>query len=311
MFAARQLFVALTLAAACGRTPVCAADAANADEPPRTARELYNEGTQKLRDGKLEEAQTLLHAAAVKNETAVLPDAVFNLGHARFEAGDRELKKLIAGGPQLRDTAERAVRSAQDATEAARAALQSGDNDAMVQAYIRGAGARRQMREAAKAVTAAMEQFRQVLTSWEHASADFHSVAEMNPRDTDAARNADIVDRRIAELIDQLKQQQMAMMTAGRAGQELKGAMKEIRGRLPADRLGQLPGPADDEDDDEDQEGQGKFGDDGSKHNGRQPISQEEAAKLLQGVQLDSHRTLQPNPQPRGVRPVKREGGDW
>src|SRR5437763_15603692 len=75
---------------------------------PITARELYNAGTGKLRDGKLEEAQDLLRAAAQRNDDAIMPSAVYNLGHARYEIGERELLKTLAS-PQGNEVPTRAT----------------------------------------------------------------------------------------------------------------------------------------------------------------------------------------------------------
>jgi tetratricopeptide (TPR) repeat protein len=304
------LMVLITLL--CIRGATAATPETESDPRPRTALELYNAGTARLREKKLEEAQDLLRSAAQANDESVLPSAVYNLGHARYEIGDRELIKTLMS-PDLNEVPKRANRSAEAALRSAQSALAGGDVDELVQAYRRGAGARRELREAAKAVQAALAQFQKVLMNWERASASFHSVSELDPADTNATYNADLVDRRIAELIDFLKQQKMAMMSRGNTGQQLKGAMKQLRDRIPADKRGQLPGGAEDEDEEGEgeQQGNNEGGDDPNGRKGKAPLTQEQAAQLLRGAQLDSNRTLPPNSDPRLAKPVKRQGGDW
>jgi hypothetical protein len=286
---------------------IAAATNEPASPPPETPRELYNAGTVKLRDGKLEEAQDLLRAAAASNNSSVAPAAVFNLGHARYASGDRDLQKQMKS-PKWQE-APRAVQSADAATQAARTALAGEDLEALVQAYQRGRSARRELRDATKAVQGALEQFEKILLQWERASVDFHGVSELEPRDTNSVYNAAIVDQHIAALIDLIKKQKMALQMAGQAGKDLKEALGELKGRVPADRRGDTPGPSDEEDD-TDADEPGKLGFDPSGREGQQPISQEQAAKLLRGVQLDSNRTL-PVRNPRMTQPAKRAGGDW
>ena len=78
----------------------------------------------------------------------------------------------------------------------------------MVAAYLEGRGARRELRDAEKAVQAAMETYGKTLQKWQRAADDFKSAAELNPADTNAARNAEIVERGIAKLVDSLRKMQ-------------------------------------------------------------------------------------------------------
>jgi len=280
--------------------------------PPETARELYNAGTKKLREGKLVEAQDLLRSAAGRNDESIVPSAVYNLGHARYEFGDQELKRMM-GDPKSQQLTQRANRAARDAGEAlqtARLALASGDTNALVEAYRRGAGARKEFRAAAKAVQEALAQFEKILTSWERASSDFRSVHELEPADTNASHNASLVDRRIAELIDMIRQQLAAMPMSGQGkngDQQLSGAMKQIRDKLPPGMLGPDP---DGDNPDEDADDSPKPGSRKEPDRGEQPISAEQAKKLLDSMQLDAQRKLFQDQQRRGKLP-HRPGGDW
>src|ERR1019366_3667922 len=71
-------------------------------------RELYNAGTEKLRAGKLSDAETLLESSLTKQDERVQPAALFNLGHVRFAQGNEELKKAPAGATKRGWTAAEA-----------------------------------------------------------------------------------------------------------------------------------------------------------------------------------------------------------
>ena len=282
----------------------------NADpdsKQPKGARELYDAGTARLREGRFQEAQDLLRAAAASNDKVVVPSAVFNLAHARYDAGDQELQRML-NRSQLRDIPGRARFDAQAAAQSAQAALAHDDVEALVQAYRRGAGACKELYAATRAVKESLAQFGRILSTWERASADFRSVNELQPADTDASFNAAIVDRRIAELVDIIKRQQQMLMSCSQADGEVKDGMKQIKKRLPKDKADQLgePGNEDDQQPDE----QGITGYQTVRGPEREPISQEEAAQLLRGIQLDSQRTL-PVSDAKGPKPAKRKGGDW
>ncbi len=277
---------------------------------PKTPRELYNSGTAQLRDGKLEEARDSLRGAVATNDEDIMPAALFNLGHARYEIGAKDLKRLLSG-PQAQDSAERARQSARGAVESLQQALADDNVDAIVRAYRRGAGARKELRAATEAVKSALAQFGVVLTTWERASADFRSTNELQPADTNATHNASIVDRQIAGLVDLLKMQQQALAQCSGEGEQLKQEMKKARKRMPPGQENGL-GPGGEEEEDEDGPGQDEerdfrkpFGERGKEKS----ISQEQAAQLLQSIQLDSQRTLPVSD--KAPKLQKRPGGDW
>src|SRR2546430_7852029 len=74
--------------AAPGATPVPAEPA-----PPSSPRDFFNAGTQKLRDGKLREAEAFLETALTSQNERFQPPSLYNLGHVRFGQGVQELKK--------------------------------------------------------------------------------------------------------------------------------------------------------------------------------------------------------------------------
>src|SRR6188508_2307044 len=79
----QSILLSALLAGAC-----CPAFGVDAVRPePATPRELYNEGTARLRDGKLREAEALLQVAVASNNEKIQTPALYNLGHTRFRQG--------------------------------------------------------------------------------------------------------------------------------------------------------------------------------------------------------------------------------
>lgn len=277
--------------------------------PPETPREFFNTGTRELLTGKLREAEASLETAVASQDSRLQPPGLYNLGHVRFRLGLEELKKGPAAGP----TAARGRAAAKTAEEAARdadEALAGDDLQRLVTSYIRGRGARRELKAATKAVRDALESHGAALTKWERSSGDFKSTVELNGTDDDAQHNADTVDRFIARLIDSIKELQQTASALGNKGDELKEKLKQLKGRIPAEDM--PPGAAGDDDDDEDtpngrqqgqKEGTGKQGEEMS-------LSPEQAGWLLNGFKLDSEHRL-PMGQESTAPPKQRSGRTW
>ena len=278
--------------------------------PPSTPREFFNAGTQKLKDGKLREAEALFQSVLAAQAERLQSPALYNLGHVRFAQGVEELKK----GPSARPSVNRAEGAGQSADEAIREAddaLGGTDVQKMIAAYMRGRGARRGLREGTKAVRQALETYGTTLSKWQRASGDFKSAAELNPRDSQARQNGEIVDRHIAKLIDTLRQLQQAAMAMGQKKQDLGDKMKQLKGKIPEDQM--PPGAAGDDEEEEDQpngpkpedkESPGKQGEE------QMNLSPEQAGWLLEGFKLDSERRL-PMGQEQSGEPKARSGKTW
>ncbi len=260
--------------------------------PPSTPRELFNAGTEKLRQGKLREAEAFLQSALSAQIEGLQPPTLYNLGHVRFAEGIQELKKGPASRPSI-SSADNAGQAADGAIRDADEALAGTDVQKMINAYLRGRGARRDMREAAKLVRQAIETYGTALSKWQRASGDFKSVVELNARDAEARQNADIVDRSIAKLIDSLRQMQQAASMMGQKKQELGEKMKQLKGRIPEDQM--PPGAAGEDEEDEDQPNGPKPQDKesaGREGEQQMTLSPEQAGWLLEGFKLDSERRL-------------------
>jgi hypothetical protein len=279
---------------------------------PATARELYNDGTQKFQQGKLPDAEAALQSAVASQDEKVQVPALYNLGHVRFQQGVKQLKD----GPNAKATQSTGQRTSQDTTGAlqdANEALAGSDLQAIVAAYLHGRGTRKELKAAIEAVKKAMESNAAVLTKWERSSGDFKSADELRPPDRDAQANAEVVDRCIAKLVD--IQQMMAQMMAGLCKQrdELKGAMKKLKEKMPGDPGKMFKGGEDDDDEDEDKPPpEPKAGErEGPNKNGAErEMTMDEAEELLGMLRLDANHKL-----PVGVTdtavPKDRKHRDW
>jgi chromosome segregation ATPase len=181
----------------------------------------------------------------------------------------------------------------------------------MVVSYLRGRGARRELKAATEAVKRALQSHGTALAKWQRSSGDFKSAVELDPKDSDAQQNADVVDRYIAKLIDSLRELQQLAAAMGAKGDELKEKLKQLKGRIPAPDA--PPGASGDEDEDEDmpngqQQGQKELS---TPQRGEEmKLSPEQAGWLLNGYKLDSEHRL-----PMGMEdtapPKARSGRTW
>jgi tetratricopeptide (TPR) repeat protein len=280
----------------------------------QNARELYNAGTLKLRAGKLDDAEMLLESSVGKQDAQIQPEALFNLGYVRFGQGVDELKKSPGGAAtaaRSRAANEAGTVAIQNATDA----LAGNDVGQMVQAYLAGHGVRKEMRAALKAVRSAMDAYGKTLTKWQRALGDFQSAAELNPGDTNAVRNAGIVQQAITRLVDSLRQMQQASAGLGQKEKQLGDLLKQLRGRIPAANM--PPGASGEGDEDDDGDGgmlpEQLAGRKESTTGGGQEmtlkISAETAGQLLNSIQPDGK--LLPIGQGGTGKPNNRSGRNW
>ncbi len=275
---------------------------------PTTPREVYNAGTREFQAGKLREAEALFEIALGSQKESFQTPALYNLGHVRFTQGTEELKK----GPSAKATISRSEAASEGGEAELRAmddALASNDLDKMVAAYLHGRGQRREIKAARTAVLEALKAHQATLAKWERASADFKSALELTPSETDARFNADIVDRRIARLVDSLRQIQQSMKKCSGMCDKLGAKLKQLKGRIPGS---QIPGGAGD-DDEEDEAPLGPLKDHketASKDGKEMLLTPEQAGWLLEGFKLDSERRL-PMGQEKPGQPKTRSQKPW
>ena len=258
---------------------------------PATPREFYNAGTQQLRTGKLREAEAFLESALTSQQESLQAPALYNLGHVRFAQGIEVLKKSPPTGP-TKARSQTAARQGDEAIRQADEALGGNDVQKLVAAYLRGRGARKELKVATEAVRRALTVHGAALARWQRASGDFKSVVELQSKAADALHNADVLDRCIAKLVDSLREmQQCADGMCDKAGQ-LGEKLKQLKGRIPAQNM--PPGAAGDDEEDEDfptgpQPGQQEGP---SKEGKETTLTQEQAGWVLVGFKLDSERRL-------------------
>ena len=278
---------------------------AGRNEQTITDRETYNEGTVLLNQGDFTSAEMHLYSVVAGNNERIQPTALYNLGLARFAIGAEALAK----GPDAKQVSRRAVASSTSADRALQDglnAMQQGEQNALIRAYLRGRGVRKQLKEAIKALEEALDVYGDVLSRWQRASGDFHSTVELRTDDEDAAHNADVVDRHIAKLVDSIMQMQAMMEGMGEQMEGLEQMLEQLGGMVP-DEIGD-PGPGEDGEDWPDglkegvEEGKGREGDE-------IPISPEDAQRLLESFQLDRGRTL-PMGFEQEAKPDDRKGGN-
>lgn len=286
------------------------------DNAVLSPRQIYNDGTQKLRTGKLREAETILQSAVSSQDEKVQAASLYNLGHARYLQG----KEALAKGPNAEAThatADRAYENGSDAIRGADKALAGDDLEAIVAAYMRGRGARKELKAANEAVKHSMEMFGGVLAKWQRARGDFKSAHELRQSDTDAEANAEAMDRCIAKLVDLQQMMMQSMNGVGKQRSELREKMKALKKKMPKDMGEQLSGK-NGEDDDEDEGNKDKKSPE-PKPGEREPeskdgkpmmLTQEDAMRLLGMLKLDADRKL-PMSMGETGEPKDRKGRDW
>jgi len=278
---------------------------------PVNARDFYNAGTKLLAGKKFAEAERMFQSALATQDELVQTPALFNLGHTRFAAGCELLKK----GPDAQKTLARGRATLAAGDEAMRtmeSALAENNVDKMVFAYLEGRGLRRDLRAAEKTVKDAMEIYGKTLEKWQRAADDFKGAAELNPADTNATHNAELVERSMAKLIDQLRQMQEMMDAMGKQKQDLSKLLSKLKGQIPAPNA--PPGPGGEEDDEDSVQPDSLAG---QKENATQsgdqmpiPLSPDLAGQILDGLSIDASRRL-PMSDKQGAPPKEKAGRNW
>jgi len=312
------------------RAEIATAPAAEPNKrEPASAREFYNEGTRYFEQTNLWRAEYNLERALAFQDERLQPPALYNLGHIRFSQGAEELKKGPPGGKTAglgRAVASEADQAIQDLDQALASSNVATTNTAqpatealpdetikkLLDSYMKGRGARRDLKAATKLVKAALQAHQNTLLKWERSSGDFKSAVELTPKDDDARHNADVVDRSIAKLIDQIRQLEQIAMNLGMKQQQLGEKLKQCRGKIPAPQM--PPGAAgDDEEDDRFPQGKEPGQEEAGKKDEQKDsgLTAEQAAWLLDAYKLDSDRRLPMTEAKRAQQPPDRSKPTW
>jgi len=294
-----------------GATNEVLATNAVVEPPPTNPREFFNAGTRRLNEGKLREAEGYFQRALGTQEERIQPPTLHNLGHVRYAQGAEELKRAPADAATARKV-QGALTLGDQALQQANSALAGNDIQAMVQAYLNGRGARKELREAIDLVRRALETHGAALQKWQRALSDFKSALELNPNDADARRNIEIIEEAIAKLLDKMKQMAQLAQMMGEQRQALGEVMKQLRGKIPApDAPPGSEGEEEDEDDVENPNGP-REGEEGKGREGEEQrrLSPEEAGWLLESFKLGGDRRL-PMGQWEEGKPKDKKGKNW
>jgi tetratricopeptide (TPR) repeat protein len=300
------------LVLACSAFADLPTDAVATAVQPVTARDFYNAGTQLLAAKKFADAEQMFVSALATQDASLQPSALYNLAHTRFDDGLAALKK----GPSAQATTDQgneADLQAGLAIQRGEAALAENDLSKLIGAYLEGLGARHDLRAAQKAVRQALQTYGETLRKWQQADDDFKSAAELNPADTDATRNAQIVEQYIARLVDSIHQmQQLGAMLGGRQ-KKLDELIKTIGGRIPKPNL--PPGaPGGDKDQDDGIKPESLEGmQEGATQTGNPigpTLSRDAAAQILNGIPINASQRLMMNETKTGT-PAQGSGRNW
>ena len=164
-----------------------------------------------------------------------------------------------------------------------------------------------------------METYEKVLAKWQRAVDDFKGTAELNSidknsPDNEATLNAKIVERRIAKLVDELRQMQQMMGAMGKQRQDLGKMLSQLKGRIPAPNA--PPGAAGEDDEEEDQgvkpDSLAGQKENASREGGQieMPLSPDVAGQLLGGLGVDGSRRLPMN-ETNTSQPKERSRRTW
>ena len=285
-----------------------------APEPtPTNTREFFNAGTRRLNEGKLRESEAFFQSALVRQDERFQPQTLHNLGHVRYAQGAEELKKS--------PDANAASRRASNALDRGDAVLRGGalalagnDLNKLIEAYLNGRGARKELRETMDQVRRAMEAHGAALLKWQRALGDFKSALELNPNDADAKRNIEIIEEAIAKLIDKLQKMGQLAQMMGQQKKDLGEMMKQMRGKIPAPDA--PPGDAGEEEDDEDEEDkpngprEGQEEGKGREGEEKRQLSPQEAGWILDAFKLGGNKQL-PMGQGEEKKPKDKKGKNW
>jgi tetratricopeptide (TPR) repeat protein len=213
------------------------------------ARELYNEGVWRLAKGDLRDAEMSLRKAAGADVESVQPLALYNLGHVRFRQGEETLRGE-GNRQQLLDSSAAAMNVAEEAIRNGGRALESDALQEIIAAYMDARAAQKELRFSRDETSRTLGLIGSALERWRRSVGDFHSALELDAANGDAKTNAEIVERKIEELLKFKKQIEQQSEQVAEEREKIKDMKKKLRGKIPKD----MQRESDDEEDDDDDE---------------------------------------------------------
>jgi len=283
----------------------------------RDARELYNEGVGRLGKGELRDAEMVLREAAARDSGQIQPLALYNLGHVRFQQGTETLKGE-GNRQQLLDSSAAAVTVAEEAIRHGDRAVEGDELQEIIAAYMQARAARKDLRVSRDETRRTLDLIGSALNRWRRSVGDFHSAAELDASNADANTNADVVERKIEELLKFKKQVEQQSEQVSEEREKMKELMKKMRGKIPKE----MQRESDDEEDDDDEEEEGKkepkIGEKQQQRIGGEREVSPEMARWLKETMKRRTMSLGGKEEGEGFKPteeqrkpMQRKGRDW
>lgn len=319
------------------KTPILAAllvaaSAAGAEQDLQAldARQLHNLGTARLKAGDIAGAEEALRASLGRDDDALRPPALHNLGHVRFGKGRASLKGGVAGdvtevsvAKSYIEAADADIADMQDQIQHLDDAKKAGVEPDYVPAQSALGGGITTFREIRKLIPkeeAMLARRGQAVAAWTRAISDFRGAHELDAADAAARANAEAIEELLRALRKQSAELEEAVEMQRRKLEELRETIRELIRRMPDDKL---PPQAQDGEDDEDlipperrrprpQQG----GRTDQREGEERRMDEQEARGTLEGLRNEFGRKMpsgkRPGDQPGGAgRPEERKGRDY
>jgi len=295
------------------------------------ARELHNRGTRRLAEGDLAGAEEALRAALARDDDALRPPALHNLGHVRFGKGKEGLGGRTAGdvtelsiARSYLEAADAEISDMKDQIELLDKAKAEGREPDYVPATTAlggGISTYRTIRKLIPKEEAMVTKRAGVIALWTRSVGDFRGAHELDAADAQGKANADAVE----ELLRALRRETTALDEAIEAQrkklEELRDVIRELIKRIPDDKLPpEAEGGEEDEEEDflppERRKPKPRSGSDKKGEEGKEAkMTEQEARGSLEGLKNEFGRKMPAAPQDgnggNGGRPKDKKGKDY
>lgn len=213
---------------------------------------LYDRAADALKRESWSEAESYLKTALEDADANLMPPALHNLGQARARAATKVtdsylLKTLPSNDPAAtRDALKKATGPVDESLAAGE--LGALDRDKAVRAYLGGQAALKNAREKLKTAREQLAEAEEGVAKLTRARDDFLGAVELDPKDTDAKRNADAIDAYLKKAKERLAEAKQAIEDATRQMSQLTQKLKKLRRMITGEGEGSGSGGEEDED---------------------------------------------------------------
>ncbi len=292
------------------------------------ARTLHNLGTQRLAQGDLNGAEEALKASLAKDQDAIRPPALHNLGHVRFGKG-----RTLLGGKTEGDVTELSMaRSYLEAADAdisdmkdqieildrTKAESREPDYVPAVSALGSGMSTFRTIKKLIPKEEAMVAKRANVVAAWTRSVDDFRGAHELNLTDAAATANAEAIEELLRKLKRETQALDLTIAEQRKKLEELRAVIQELIKRIPDEKL-----PPDTQGDEEDENflpperQKPKQGGNQKKpvEGQEQKMTEQEARGSLEGLKNEFGRKMPSGQKPgggaNGANPTDKKGKDY